>query len=113
MAGLWLSAILTQPAIDVLDIDNGVIDELSHGNRDAAEGHDIDGQFSSRDSADELENQNGQGQRQRNGGERNEGGAKVEQEQKQNRQDEERPERQCFRDVGNAAVDERALLKDV
>ena len=43
-ARVALLAVLAQAAEDVLDIDDGIVDELADGDREAAERHGVDGQ---------------------------------------------------------------------
>ena len=59
-------AVLLQPAQDVLDVDDGVVDQLADGDGQAAQRHGVDRQ------AEGLEDQHGDQDRERDGRERDE-----------------------------------------
>ena len=105
-AGIALLPVLAQPAEDVLDIDDGVIDQLADGDRKAAQRHRVDRQ------AKQLED-DGRGQdRDRDRGQRNGRRAPVEQEREQD----DGHDKGCFEqhplDVLDRGFDETRLPED-
>jgi hypothetical protein len=105
--------VLAQPAEDVLHINDRVVHQLAHGHGDAAQGHHVDRQLRPSQPTDRTENQAGHGQRQRDGGQRDEGGAEIQEEQEQDDYHQEGADRQCLADVGDAVVDEALGLEQL
>ena len=98
-------AIFPQPAVDVLHIDDRIVDDFAQRDRQPAQRHGIDRQ------AEIAEDQRRDQQRDRNGGQRNEGSAEIGQEQEEDDGDHDRAVAQRFLDVIDRGFDEIGLLE--
>ena len=99
--GIRRVLVLAQPAEDVLDVDDRVVDQFADRHGQAAERHRVDRH------AEPLEDQPRDDDRQRNRRERDERRAEVQQEQEQDDDDQDAAVAQRLDDVVNAQVDER------
>ena len=99
-------AVLAQAAKDVLDVDDGVIDQLADGDGETAERHGVDGE------AERVEDDGGRQDRDGNGRQRDEGRAHIEQEQEQDDGDNRHGLEQDLLDVADRGFDEVRLPED-
>ena len=104
--GLSACSVLAQPAEDVLHAHDGVVDQFADGHGQAAERHRVDRHV------EPLEDQARHDDRKRNGRQRDEGRAEVQQEQEQDDDHEDAAVAQGVDDVVDAQFDERLLLVD-
>ena len=100
-------AVFFEPSKDVLDVHDGIVDELPDGDRYASERHRIDGHI------EPLKNEECHDKRERNGAERDEGRTEVKKEEKQHDDHEERAISQRLDHVTDSGLDEIRLTKDV
>ena len=105
--------VLAQAAEDVLHVHHRIVDQFAKRHRDAAERHHVDGERHARDRADKMEHDRRDRQGERDRGQRDERRAEVHEEQEEHDQDEDRANRECLGDIGDAAVDEVAEGVDV
>src|SRR5262249_38097643 len=111
--GMGRRVVLPEAAVDVLDVNDGVVHEFAEGDGDAAQRHDIDGERVAGEQADQAENQCGDGERERDGRQRDERRAEIQQKEEQDHDDEDSANDQRLADVVDAAVDEIAELEQI
>ena len=73
--------ILADAVVDIFNIDNGIVDQRSDGYSNAAEGHGVDG------DSEPVEDEYGDDDREREGDDRDQGGAEIHQEDEQHDDD--------------------------
>ena len=100
------SAIFAQAPEDVLDVDDGVIDQFADGDGDAAKGHGVDGQTG------KIEHDRGRQDRHRDRGQRDRRGPPVHQEQEQHDGDDRAGLEQDPLDIADRGLDEIGLAED-
>ena len=98
--------VLLEAPEDVLDVDDGVVDEFAHGDGDAAERHHVDGEMRASQHSGDPEDERRDDQRQRDRRERDERRPQIHEEQEQHDQYQHRPDQERFADVEDAPVDE-------
>ena len=101
------AAVLLQPALHVLHIDDRIVDELADRDRDPAERHRVD-----RDAEDRHDD-GGHEERERDGRQRDDRRAHVEQEQEQHDRHDDAAVAQGPLDVGDRRGDEIRLPEDL
>ena len=97
---------LFEVALDVFDGDGGVVDEDADGEREAAEGHDVDG------LADEAEHDDRGENRERNGDGDDDGGAPAAEEEQDHQAGERGGDDGFADDAVDGAADEDRLIAD-
>ena len=97
--------VLPQPPEDVLDVDDGVIDQLTNRDGESAERHRVDADSEIRHRDD------GRHERQRNCRKADERRSEIPQEQKQNDGDEQAAFEQRLLNIVDRTIDEGGLLK--
>ena len=98
-------AILAQAPQDVLDADDGVVDQLADRDREASQRHRIDRQI------EQSEDDDGDEHGHRNRHQRNEGRAHVHQEQEQHHADDQQRFEQDAFDIADRGFDEAGLAE--
>ena len=104
-SGCAAGAVLPQPAKDVLDVDDRVVDQLADRDRQAAQRHRVDRQ------PEPLEHQRRDDDRQRDRRQRDERRAEVQQEQEQHDHHQDRAVAQRLGDVADRGLDEVGLAE--
>ena len=105
-SGMFQRAIFAQPPEDVLDIDDGVVDQFAERDGETAQRHGVDGQ------PGKVEDR-GRGQdRDRNRGERNHRGSPVQEKGEQHDGDDDAGFHQDLFDVADRRLDEVGLAED-
>ena len=104
---MWVvqGGVFPQPAVNILHVDDGVIDDHADGNGEAAEGHRVHA------DAGPLENEHGDAEGKRHGHERDEGGAEIQQEDEDDDGDHDRSVADGFGEITDGMVDEVLLLE--
>ena len=99
--------VFAEPPEDVLDVHDGVVHEFPDGHRQAAEGHGVDRH------PEPLEDEARDHDRERDGRERDEGGAEVEQEQEKHDDHEDAAVAEGIDHVADAQIDKGLLLVEL
>ncbi len=97
--------VLAQAPEDVLDVDDGVVDERSDGDREAPQRHGVDGGAEGREGQDPGDQRGRQSER------RDQGRAAVAEEEHQDEDDQDRPFDERLRDVADRDLDEVGLAE--
>ena len=91
--------VFAEAAVDVLNIDNGVIDDHADGDGESAKRHGVDSEI------EERKDDDGNGERKGNRGERDEGDTEVEKEEKEDECDHDSSVEEGVLEVGEGEVD--------